>query len=277
MSTDQHSLSRRPQPRAKKSLGQHFLRDKNISEKIVKLLHIAEGDRVMEIGPGPGALTSILETTPLAHLLLLEKDDHWAAERQRKGGPHTQAVLMDALTMAWERITPEAPWKIISNLPYNVASPLMWDIFSQATGLTRAVFMIQKEVGDRLVARPDSKDYGALSVWVQSFVRPQWGFVVGPRAFAPPPKVDSAVVAFTPLPAEERPKDPQGLARLVKMCFQNRRKQLGSIFRQNNVPHFITVLERMGISPQLRPENLLPKDFQAILANYQHEILDFSN
>lgn len=265
------------QPRAKKSLGQHFLRDKNISEKIVRLLQVEEGDSVLEIGPGPGALTGILEGTPLSRLVLLEKDRHWAAERQRRGGPKTQAVLMDALTMSWERITPQAPWKIIGNLPYNVASPLMWDIFSQATGMVRAVFMIQKEVGDRLAACPDSKDYGALSVWVQSFVRPQWGFTVGPRAFAPPPKVDSAVLSFTPLPREQWPANPAGLASLIKMCFQNRRKQLGSIFRKNGRPELIESLEKLQISPEKRPENLSPGDFQAVLHNSTLNLLDFKD
>ncbi len=253
------------QPKAKKSLGQHFLRDRNISEKIVNLLNIQEGDDVIEIGPGPGALTTILEERPLGSLTLVEKDDHWAAERQRLGGPHTKALLMDALEMPWHTITPENPRKIISNLPYNVASPLMWDIFSQSTGLIRAVFMMQKEVGLRLIAKPNSKEYGALTVWTQSFVRPQWGFIVGPKSFAPPPKVDSAVLAFTPLPAEARPEHPELLARLVKMCFQNRRKQLKSILRQNNALHILPCLEHLGIDDQRRPETLSPQDFAAIL------------
>ncbi len=253
------------QPKAKKSLGQHFLRDRNISEKIVSLLHIKDGDRVIEIGPGPGALTTILEEKPLAELTLVEKDDHWAAERQRLGGPNTKALLMDALQMPWADITPENPRKIISNLPYNVASPLMWDIFSLSTGLIRAVFMMQKEVGLRLIAKPNSKEYGALTVWTQSFVRPEWGFVVGPKSFSPPPKVDSAVLAFTPLPLDQRPSHPKLLAKFVKMCFQNRRKQLKAILRQNNALHILPCLEHLEIDPQRRPETLSPQDFAAIL------------
>ena len=265
-----------PQPKAKKSLGQHFLRDKNISQKIVDLLRVEVGDAVMEIGPGPGALTGLLEATPLRQLVLLEKDRHWAAERQRRAGPRTQAVLTDALCMPWERITPENPWKIIGNLPYNVASPLMWDIFSRATGLVRAVFMVQKEVGERLAAMPGSKDYGALSVWVQSFVVPQWGFTVGPRAFSPPPKVDSAVLSFTLRPREEWPRAPQGLAKLIKMCFQNRRKQLGSIFRQHGLAQGAALCEIIGISPDRRPETLTPGDFNALQSAFAHNILDFT-
>ncbi len=248
-------------PRAKKSLGQHFLRHPQISQKIVELLHIKEGDCVLEIGPGPGALTDFLEMSLARTLLLVEKDRYWAGERQAKGSQRTQAVLMDAMHMSWRRIMPQQPWKIISNLPYNVASPLMWDIFSQTTGLARAVFMMQKEVGQRLVAEPHTKAYGALTVWVRSFVRPQWAFVVGPGAFSPPPKVDSAVLAFEPLPLEQRPPHPDALARLLKMCFQNRRKQLKSIFRQGQAEHYVAGLKMLGIDAQKRPENLTPQEF----------------
>ncbi len=249
------------QPRAKKSLGQHFLKDKNISQKIVHLLKIEPEDNIIEIGPGPGALTQIIEQHTFNKLILIEKDNHWAMERGKEGGSNTQAVIMDALNMTWENITPENPWKIISNLPYNVGSPIMWDIFEKATGLVRAVFMVQKEVALRLVAQPDNKDYGALSVWTQSFVQPAWGFVVGPKSFAPPPKVDSAVVSFTPLPATARPANPQELSRLIKMCFQNRRKQLGTIFKQNKALEYLDALEKLNLKATLRPENLTPKEF----------------
>ncbi len=252
------------QPRAKKSLGQHFLRDKNISQKIVQLLKIAPEDNIIEIGPGPGALTKIIEEHDFNKLILIEKDNHWAKERGAQGGPKTQAIIMDAMDMTWHNITPENPWKIISNLPYNVASPLMWDIFEQASGLVQAVFMIQKEVGMRLVAQPNSKDYGALSVWTQSFVHPSWGFVVGPKSFNPPPKVDSAVVNFSPLPAVDKPKHPEKLAHLIKMCFQNRRKQLGTIFKQHKAINYSNALEVLNIDYKLRPENLSPKDFHNI-------------
>ena len=196
-------------PRAKKSLGQHFLRREEICDRIAALLLPQAEDRVLEIGPGPGALTRALEAAPHACLLLLEKDRHWAAERQRQAAPRTQAVLTDALRFDWRRISPERPWKVIGNLPYNVASPLIWDIVSRAEGLKRAVFMVQKEVGQRLAAAPGNGHYGALSVWVQSYARPRLEFVVGPGAFSPPPKVDSAVLSFEPLPPEARPAHPK--------------------------------------------------------------------
>ena len=252
-------------PKAKKSLGQHFLHDRHISERIVQLLDINAQDKVIEIGPGPGALTNILKQYPLAHLLLIEKDNYFALEHTKTKSPYMDVLCMDALKMPWQDFNTDNKCKIISNLPYNVASPLMWDIFSQCTGLERAVFMMQKEVGQRIIAEPGTKAYGALSVWTQSFTLPQWGFVVGPKCFSPPPKVDSAVLAFKPLPLEERPKHPQLLAQIIKMCFQNRRKQLRAIFKQNNVLHYLEYLETLNIDILRRPETLSPMDFSNLV------------
>ena len=245
--------------RAKKSLGQHFLRDERVVQRIVELLRPEEGDRIMEIGPGPGALTALLRPLPWQKLLLLEKDDHYAAEHAARPLPGLEVVAGDALAYPWEQL--EGAWKIAGNLPYNVASPLMWDIVWRTPNLARAVFMVQKEVGDRLTARPGTKEYGALSVWIQSFVRTRKGFVIGPAAFSPPPKVDSAVVVFEPLPEERRPEHPEKLSRLVKLCFQQRRKQLQGILR-HALPNFdAATLTSLGIAPEQRPETLTVEQF----------------
>jgi 16S rRNA (adenine1518-N6/adenine1519-N6)-dimethyltransferase len=249
-------------PKAKKSLGQHFLHQRSAAERIVQLLEVGPQDRVLEIGPGSGALSTLLRAANPAWLLLVEKDGYWAVERQKAGDG--QVVLMDAMRFAWSRITPEQPWKIIGNLPYNVASPLLWDIASQAGGLQRAVCMVQKEVALRIVASPDTRNYGALSVWLQSFMRPQLVFTVGPGAFTPPPKVDSAVVLFVPLPLAQRAQQPEALASLLKMCFQSRRKQLRSIFRMHNQEYALPILRELDIDPQSRPEHLAPKFFQEL-------------
>ena len=247
------------QPRAKKSLGQNFLQDANIARKIVAALQAGPGDRVVEIGPGPGALTRIILERPPASLLLVEKDRHYAGARMADGG--AQVLLADALDIAWERFP--GPWKCIGNLPYNVASPLMWDLFSQSRGLVRAVFMIQKEVGLRITARPGTSAYGALSVWIQSFMVPRLEFIVPPHVFKPRPKVDSAVLSFVPLPEEAtRTFEPQQLAATLKACFQQRRKQLGGIARSQG--NTATLLEDLGIAPTLRPENLEPEDFHRL-------------
>ena len=249
--------------KAKKSLGQHFLHDERVVQRIVDLLRVEEGDQVMEIGPGPGALTKLLRPLPWSRLLLLEKDDHYASEHAARPLPGLEVVPGDALAYPWEEL--EGPWKIAGNLPYNVASPMMWDIVCRVPNLARAAFMIQKEVGDRLLAKPGGKDYGALTVWIQSFVTVQKGFVIGPSAFSPPPKVDSAVVVFSPLPAEKRPNHPEWLSRLIKICFQQRRKQLQTILRHAEPQRFSPeILAALGIEGTQRPETLTVLQFQQL-------------
>jgi len=120
-------------------------------------------------------------------------------------------------------------------------------------------------VGDRLLAKPGGKDYGALTVWIQSFVAVQKGFVIGPSAFSPPPKVDSAVVVFTPLPSEKRPNHPEALSRLIKICFQQRRKQLQTILRHAEPQRFSPeILAALGIEGTQRPETLSVVQFQQL-------------
>ncbi|MDR2743770.1 MAG: 16S rRNA (adenine(1518)-N(6)/adenine(1519)-N(6))-dimethyltransferase RsmA [Desulfovibrio sp.] len=251
-------------PRAKKSLGQHFLREISICTRISGLLAPQPEDRLLEIGPGPGALTRELEKAPHNLLLLLEKDNHWIAERGRLRAGGTVPVHADALLFDWRRITPENPWKIAGNLPYNIASRLIWDIVWKAEGLAKAVFMVQHEVGRRITAPPSGHHFGAFSVWVQSFARPRLEFTVKPEAFTPPPRVLSAVISLDPLPPGSRPRHPEILAGLLRTCFRQRRKQLGTIFRQAGMPEFVRSLQRMGIDPVRRPETLTTENFRQL-------------
>lgn len=249
----------------KKSLGQNFLQDANISRKIVQTLQIERNDFVVEIGPGQGALTKFLHESELARLLLVEKDNSLAFERMKQGknlcgDKAFSVVLTDALTMPWEKFT--LPWKCVGNLPYNIASPLMWEIFSRSSGLQRAVFMIQKEVGQRIVAKPDTGAYGALSVWIQSFMRPKMEFIVPPQVFFPRPKVDSAVLSFVPHSAGTYDFSAEALSFVLKKCFQMRRKQLGSILKASGAS--LEILEKSGIDQKLRPENLSPERFHVL-------------
>lgn len=180
---------------AKKRFGQNFLHDTGVCRRIVDALAIGPEDRVLEIGPGHGALSTLIAEAGPATYAAVERDLELALELKDKCSG-VMPLAADALAVRWERLAPEAGWKIAGNLPYNIASPLMWEIFSRASGMERAVFMVQKEVGQRLVAAPGSKTYGGLTVWVQSFVTPRMLFTIGPGAFTPRPKVDSSVLSF---------------------------------------------------------------------------------
>ena len=266
------------QPKAKKSLGQHFLRHESICNRIASLLLPKDTDNVIEIGPGPGALTRAIEAQPHARLVLLEKDSHWAAERQRLGAARTQAVLTDALRFDWSRITPDNPWKIIGNLPYNVASPMMWDLFSRATGLVRAAFMVQKEVADRMKEGPGSKDYGALSLAVQYYAEPEIVANVPPNCFIPRPNVGSAVIRLTrhkTMPVEV--KDPELMFRMIRASFNQRRKTLQNGLSNSPELSFTKeqiagAIESLGLPAAVRGEALSLAQFAAlsdILGEYQ--------
>jgi 16S rRNA (adenine1518-N6/adenine1519-N6)-dimethyltransferase len=253
-------------PKAKKSLGQNFLQDANIARKIAACLQVDKDDRVLEIGPGPGMLTSFLREAQPARLYMVERDAYWAEIRQRENSVcpgNNQVILADALTMPWFKFG--GAWKIAGNLPYNIASPLIWDILSGASGLVRAVFMLQKEVGLRLAAHPGTGAYGALSVWVQSHAKPKLEFTVPPQVFRPIPKVYSAVLSFIPLAPGQRPAHPAKLSRLLKICFQKRRKQLAVILRSEK-GFSMDLLEELHIKNTLRPEELSPGDFQRLAA-----------
>ncbi len=252
---------------AKKSLGQHFLKNESVINKIIELGQIQENDQVMEIGPGPGALTSILREKSCQKLWLLEKDDTFALNHKNYAQEHQlnhiKVFHIDALTFDWTNLKGE--WKIMGNLPYNVASPLMWDIVYKVPHLKKAVFMIQKEVAERIKAKEGSKTYGALSVWIQSFCKVEKGFVIRPSAFTPPPKVDSEIIIFSPLPESEKPHNPENLAKLIKICFQQRRKQLHGILQKALKEQYNeSIWQEIGFSKETRAEMLSPKDFQKL-------------
>lgn len=251
-------------PAPKKSLGQHFLINDSVCKRIVKLLQPAEEDQILEIGPGPGALTRHLLTAPHKKLLLIEKDSWWAKERAQEA----EVCEMDAMQFKWHDLCEKGHWKLVGNLPYNIASPLIWNILSQCRCWRRAVFMVQKEVAQRICAQPGSRQYGALSVWIQSHAQAKLHFGVSPGSFRPPPKVDSAVVTFVPLPAQ--PRHPEALKNLLDLCFQQRRKQLSTIFRQN--APLQQSLKELDIKPELRPEALTPEQFQTLAGIYWHKI-----
>lgn len=239
----------------KRSLGQNFLSDPNICRRIVDTLGLQANDPVLEIGPGRGALTQILAKRQ-GLVVALEKDRelaHWLHQKY----PSVHVILGDGLFFSWEGTTALPGLSLIGNLPYNVASPMIWEMVSRCRFWKSMVFMVQKEVALRLTASPGSRAYGALSAWVLSFVVPRYMFTVPPHVFRPQPKVDSAVVRFDPHPAPAW-GEAQALARILKVLFQQRRKQLGTILK----PWWTEEMDRWcgqwHIDRRVRPEALSP-------------------
>lgn len=249
--------------RPKRSLGQNFLQDPNVAAKIVAACGIEPTDTVIEIGPGRGALTGhILDAGPRA-FLALEKDRELAALLARNH-PRAAVALVDALRLDWARIDRLASVRLLGNLPYNIASPLLWDISACSLGFRRGVFMVQHEVAKRLTAGPGGREYGALTAWVAAHCRVEYRFKVPPTVFVPRPKVDSAVVALTPLPAQERPTEPAALSRLLKLLFSLRRKQLGHILKRVWDEEVAAYFEAQGLAGRDRPENMSPKQLSGL-------------
>jgi dimethyladenosine transferase len=247
---------------AKRSLGQNFLCDPNIARKIVDAVDIRPGDNVLEIGPGRGALTEHVAERNPGRYIVLEMDDALADSISLRH-PEIEVVRGDALAYAWNGLAAADNWKIVGNLPYNIASPLIWDIVSQAP-IERAVFMVQLEAAQRLAAQSGGRDYGALSVFVQNHARVELLFKVPPHVFRPQPKVTSAVVRFFLHPSRPTTEDAKRLSAALRLCFQMRRKQLGTILKSKGIPDFETVLQSLDIAPAQRPETLEPERFMAL-------------
>jgi 16S rRNA (adenine1518-N6/adenine1519-N6)-dimethyltransferase len=247
-------------PVPKKRLGQHFLTDRHYIDRIVAAIAPQRSDHMVEIGPGPGALTTPLVEC-VEHLHVVELDRDLAATLRERHAPSAVTVHQaDALEFDFAQLP--APLRVTGNLPYNVSTPLLFHIASFADRVMDCTFMLQKEVVDRMVAVPDSADYGRLSVMLQYRFQMRRLFLVPPGAFHPPPKVDSAIVRMVPLPAERlRARDDVRFAAVVMAAFGQRRKML-----RNTLKGLVadTVFEQTGIDGQRRAETLSVAEFVAL-------------
>jgi 16S rRNA (adenine1518-N6/adenine1519-N6)-dimethyltransferase len=247
-------------PQAKKSLGQHFLVDKHYIQRIVTAIRPQASDRMVEIGPGPGALTRpLLEI--LGHLDVVELDRDMVALLQAEFPPERLSIHQaDALRFPFGNLGPDL--RVVGNLPYNISSPLLFHLAEDAAGIRDMVFMLQKEVVDRMAAAPATPDYGRLSVMLQARFRVDKLFTVPPGAFRPPPKVDSAIVRLVPLPAEAVPYRDHGIfAEVVGRAFGQRRKTL-----RNTLKGLVeeALFAELGIDPARRGETLSVAEFAAL-------------
>jgi 16S rRNA (adenine1518-N6/adenine1519-N6)-dimethyltransferase len=248
-------------PRAKRRLGQHFLTDPRLLGRIADALGAGPADTVLEIGPGPGGLTAALAARA-GQVVAIEKDaDLVPALRARV--PGARIVLGDALELDWAALAGE-PFLVAGNIPYNITSPLI-DKALDPPRPERIVFLVQKEVADRVTAAAADRDYGALSVGVQSVARAERLFTVSAGAFQPRPQVDSAVLRLTPL-AEPLVSlaDQAQFRRLTVGLFGFRRKQMLRALRELTgwpAERARAALDRAAVSPEVRPEALPPEAF----------------
>jgi 16S rRNA (adenine1518-N6/adenine1519-N6)-dimethyltransferase len=244
----------------RKRFGQHFLTDRHYLARIVEAIDPRPGDAMLEIGPGTGILTAELARV-VERLHVVEIDRDLAADLRRRFPPERVAVLEgDALELDLASLP--APLRVVGNLPYNVSTPLLFHVAASAPRVRDCVFMLQKEVVDRMVAAPGTADYGRLSVMLQYRFAMAMALRVPPGAFTPPPKVDSAVVRMRPL-GEDRPRarDESLFEAVVASAFSQRRKTLRNAARER-VPE--AAFARAGIDPSRRGETLSVAEFIAL-------------
>lgn len=241
----------------RKRFGQHFLVDQHYIRRIVNAIQPQRDDRMVEIGPGLAAITApLLER--LIHLHVVEIDRDIVARLQSTFTPDRLTIhTADALQFDFGRLG--VGLRVVGNLPYNISSPLLFHLVEFAGNISDMTFMLQKEVVDRMVAEPDSADYGRLSVMLQYRFTMTRLFVVPPGAFKPPPKVDSAIVRMVPLPADAaRAHDQDRFAQIVAAAFSQRRKTLRNTLKSWFGESDFTGL---GIDPQRRAETLSVAEF----------------
>lgn len=247
---------------AKKRFGQHFLLDLNLTRRIARAAAPLGEGTVIEIGPGPGGLTRALLLEGAGRVVAVEVDARAFGpllELQAAADGRLDLVEADALEIE-PRDLGAAPRRIVANLPYNVSTVLLVRWLHAANDIADMVLMFQKEVVDRLVAEPRTKDYGRLSVLAQHVCEVRRLFDVAPTAFVPPPKVTSAVARLTPRPQAARLADLRPLERVTAAAFGQRRKMLrGSLAGVYADP--AATLERLGLRPTARAEELSVDDF----------------
>lgn len=245
--------------KTKKSLGQHLLLNPTTIDSLLKKTGLSSDDQVLEIGPGPGIMTEkIAERSK--RLIAVEKDHHYAEDLKEKLKRFQNVVVVEgdflSLNIEKQLVSPE--WKVIANLPYNIATAAIFHLLEVSSLFSSFYLMVQKEVAERLTAKPGSKNYGVLSIFSQLISKNRIVMRLPPGAFTPPPKVDSAVVEF--LIEETSTCDIHHLPTfeaVVHAAFNQRRKMLRNALLSRFSPAEVdSALEKTGISPTRRAEEI---------------------
>ncbi|MBL1271444.1 MAG: 16S rRNA (adenine1518-N6/adenine1519-N6)-dimethyltransferase [Marinobacter maritimus] len=256
-------MSKKAGHQARKRFGQNFLHDPGVIERIIRAIHPKPDDAIVEIGPGLGAITEeILAVNPKLQVVELDRDLIPVLRTKFFNYPDFRIHEADALKFDFNQLVDEKPLRIIGNLPYNISTPLIFHLLAQSGVVQDMHFMLQKEVVQRMAAVPGDNNYGRLGIMTQYFCKVQPLFEVGPSAFRPAPKVDSAIVRLVPHTEFPYPaKDLGTLQAVVRTAFNARRKTL-----RKALGGLVTVdqLQALGINDGLRPENLSLADYVSI-------------
>jgi 16S rRNA (adenine1518-N6/adenine1519-N6)-dimethyltransferase len=256
----------------RKRLGQHFLIDRNILDKVIRTAQIAKEDAVLEVGPGLGQMTIALARRA-KRVIAIEIDSKLAAilGKKMKDYPNVEVVNMDILRVDFYRFFKKEghPIKVVANLPYQISTPLLFHFIESKEIFSSFTLMLQKEVAERMVASPGGKEYSPLSIFIQMASDVSICFFIKPSAFFPPPKVESTVVQMV---WKERPiierQNEEWFKKVVKACFGYRRKTLMNALKHSGftLPESIEIkMEKIGIDLRRRPETLTIQEY-AILA-----------
>lgn len=249
---------------AKKHLGQHFLHERGIINKIVQAVDPQPGDRLVEIGPGQGAITfPLLDRHGELTVIEFDRDLIFPLTEAARAHGTLEVIHRDVLTVDFTALAhnagENARLRLVGNLPYNLSSPILFHALEHASAIRDMHFMLQKEVVDRMAAAPGSKVYGRLSVMLQAYCQVTPLFTVPPGAFRPPPKVDSAVVRLVPRdPATVGVRDPAKFEAVVRDAFGQRRKTLRNALSQQCDT---AAIEAAGLRPDARAEQVAVGDF----------------
>ena len=258
----------------KKTLGQNFLVHPHQARRIVDALELGGDETVVEIGAGLGALTVYL-AQEARRVVALERDPALARflrEEIFPGAPQVEVLCQDVLKFDFLGLSRQMGQSlvVVGNLPYQITSPLLFKLMAEQAALSRAVLMMQQEVGARLLAKPGTKDYGVLSVLLPHHFSIQRLFSLGPANFYPPPQVDSAVLRLTPASVSPPARDPALLARVVKAAFGQRRKTLNNTLTARAAAFGLSpeqlraILTELAIDPVRRGETLSLAEFVAL-------------
>jgi len=254
--------------RKRRILGQHFLKSSGVLDKIVRVINPLPDDLIIEIGAGRGELTFPL-AEKAARVVAFEKDERLVPILQKKAFSNLTVIAKDVLTVNFKDVINKNPGffgkaKLIGNLPYSISSPLFFKVIEEREALQKCVFLVQKEVAERVCAQPGSKSYAPLSILVHLYFLANLHFTVHPGSFAPPPRVESALLSLEKRPDPLFPVSAEHMfLRFLQDCFKQRRKTLANNLIASGLPaaRVEAACQATGLDRKIRPEQVTVAQF----------------